>query len=289
MSILSSGAVSTGLNTGNDPIRSAASQLAQNVKKWDSLAHPSTYLYGEGLATDSAGSRYVPPANYTIPTRGPLEEYYRVLGKNGYYNNAEFKPQIVVPMTREDIQAAEDKENMSLLKSFHDWICQHYNVFDDPAEAAWLRQHGLNDLYEAWIKENNEIHELKKQYERVQITGPQNLEDFELMWRAEWDPALENKLMGTTGFQKVSAADSKSSFQKGLFNTAFWSAKNKAYENMPGGAGFSANNLQTASLTGSVLPRVGIRDAGSRNAYTTIPAANITNIGTKFGFPKAEV
>lgn len=251
-----SGAPNTTQATGNEAQKSAASQLSANIEKWNRLAHPSTTLYGEGLPQDAGGNKYVPLANYSSEKRGPLEEYIRVLGRGGYYNAGAMglqQPQVVLPVTKDDLDTIKEREDLSMLKSFHDWIIDKYRPFDDPAEAAWLRTHGLADLYDMWVKENDQLHDLKKQYEKVNILGPQNLEDFQLLWRVEWDPILQEKLQGGTGFQQTNADTSNASFRKGLLNASWWASKLKA---MYGINGLTAGRPPENVFPGKAVPRI---------------------------------
>jgi hypothetical protein len=155
------------------------------------------------------------PAQYQAMKDPPVTEKLRVMDAVAKHYGPLPNPQVVIPFSDADVEAWKSKEKMVQQIQFDGWITEHYKPFDDPAEAEWL-QKMYPEYFEARVKENEALHDLQAQWAKIQIQGPKSKEDLYLIYRAETDSDLWNRLSQTAGAQ---IADAAPAYTRGLYNS----------------------------------------------------------------------
>jgi hypothetical protein len=102
-------------------------------------------------------------------------------------------PAVMLPMTQEDIAAIEEKEKMALQMEFDNWIVENYTPWENPVFTEWL-QKKYPTFFKARLEEMENLHELQKQWQKIQISGIQSIEDLYLLWRVTKDRGLRDRI-----------------------------------------------------------------------------------------------
>lgn len=139
------------------------------------------------------------PAQYVATKDPPLAKYMKYypdvrrhatsIGAGDFPGN----PVVSFTMTQEDIAAIEEKEKMALQMEFDNWIVDSYAPWDNPVMTEWLQQK-YPTFFKARLEEMENLHELQKQWQKIQISGIQSIEDLYLLWRVTKDRTLRQRL-----------------------------------------------------------------------------------------------
>jgi hypothetical protein len=185
--------------TSGETNQSLAGGLWEVQKRLDKVAGNPVVIGTAGMGGQGFGAQYQamkdPPIVEKTATYSKIgTSYAGQLGQNVTLPRA----MVTIPFDKSDMDAWQEKEKMNLQFKFDEWISATYDPFTDPAEAEWL-QKMYPEYFEARIKENEALHDLQKQWAKIQISGPKSKEDLYLMWRVSQDSYMEQRLTGNPG------------------------------------------------------------------------------------------
>jgi len=120
-----------------------------------------------------------------------------------------------IPLTEDDVKAAEEKIKLSEQLKFDRWIGQSYQPDNNPAYREWLQQ-VYPQYFEARQKQIEEEERLRSKIRSIDLHGPKDLEDLWIQWRC-----ANNNLRGQLGIAQQNAMDPHArdaQFQRGILN-----------------------------------------------------------------------
>lgn len=168
------------------------------------------------------------PGYYKEDTVIPVTDKYthaRLLGS---------APEIVTPLTTEDVKIMKDKAYVATLRDFDDWVVNTYLQglpLTEPAKKDWLRQ-VYPEFFERQVEAVKAIHDMKAKYDKLCVEGAKTIEDMYFMYMFEKENLIDfstsspqaTKIGGLyqynqEGVDDIMESHSRSAFERGVFNS----------------------------------------------------------------------
>jgi hypothetical protein len=226
-------------------IKSMSKQLDSAQKRIDDKTQPDTAV--TQAFEMPRGGVFAEGASY--PAKYVADTEPQIMDKSMYYEKVRSKQTAegyplhqaitTIPFTDQDVAALKEKERLTELKNFDQWLMSKYNVFGDPNTQKWMTE-VYPEFYNARESQIEDMLEMQKRVNRIGIRGVHDKDDLFLVYKMSTDPDLKDMLTRAPGpvpTARTDIPDQEDRYVRGLWKQKMKQRRTEVLPTVTAGSG----------------------------------------------------